>query len=120
MTKANLKDYLQYRLEIDYKWAVHALHIVYENQTADEKAVKGVRVRNGKGFAPCDAQILTEIAEKIKQGSLMNKTEARELMARIPVYAGQVLKASNITQLEEICKNDKKYQNQDILDTPEE
>ena len=88
-------------LETNDKAICRALVVLYERQTADEKATKDSRHDNNRGFRPCHAKMGTSMAEfYLKRGFLSPKQIAywrkrgKEGM-RISIYWRQLLDAAH-------------------------
>lgn len=78
-----------------------ALVVLYERQTADEKASENTRHHNNRGFRPCHARMGTSMARfYLRTGYLSPKqlaywrTEGKEGM-RIGIYWRQLLDAAH-------------------------
>ena len=59
-------------LEVNSKWVERAMVVLYERQTADEKATSSTRVHNKRGFASCDARSGTYMARWVLKGKSLN------------------------------------------------
>lgn len=89
-------------LETSDKAVARALVVLYERQTADEKATQDTRHDNGRGFRPCDARMGTSMAEFYlrrgyltpKQLAYWRRPEKRGGM-KIAVYWKQLLDAAH-------------------------
>jgi hypothetical protein len=78
------------RLASDAYLAVLALEILYENQTADERATGATIYLNGMGFNQEDAPILTPLARKAMRYGELDRHELATAFNRLPKYARQV------------------------------
>jgi hypothetical protein len=98
--KARL-DYVRNKLATDAKWAIRALELVHEGQTAQEQTCERTTDLNGVGFTAFDAEILTSFAKQVirhRQNpvypSALSERQMVLLFKRIPKYAGQILSRS--------------------------
>ena len=78
------------RLSRDTSLAVLALMVLYENQTADERAGARTIYLNGMGFNQEDAPVLTPLARKAMRTGELDRHELAAAFNRLPKYAGQV------------------------------
>jgi hypothetical protein len=82
-------------LEVDDRWLIRGLLAIHARQTADEQVAQATIERNNVGFNGCDAQFLTDIAQKYqKYGRLSDKQiiAVRKCMLK---YARQLTKIAN-------------------------
>lgn len=68
-----------------------ALIRIYNNQVGDEKRSRSVRYRNGKGFKPQDAKMLTGIACWVIAGHTLTERQFNAVRQRIVKYAAQLV-----------------------------
>lgn len=71
-------------------WCKRALLRVYANQERDEQAAANVTKRNGIGFTPADAKLLTSLAEQIQQRDWLSPGQWEILYKLLPKYARQL------------------------------
>lgn len=71
-------------------WCRRALLGIYENQEADEQLIADTTKRNGIGFTPADAPILTSLAKQIQQRNWLSPKQWEILYKLLPKYAGQL------------------------------
>jgi hypothetical protein len=83
------------QLQTDDRWLLRGLLAIYQRQTADEQVAQATIERNNVGFNGCDAQFLTDIAQKYqKYGRLSDKQiiAVRKCMLK---YARQLTRIAN-------------------------
>lgn len=78
-------------LLISEKAAIEALMIVYDNQTAAEKAFGNSISHNGIGFNRYDDEVLSKFAKKVRVGITLSKDEIVLVKKLISKYWRQVL-----------------------------
>lgn len=71
--------------------AARALVRIYQYQAQDEKRARDVRYRNGVGFMPQDAKLLTGIACWVLAGHTLTEKQFACVRDRIGKYAGQLV-----------------------------
>ena len=71
-------------------WCRRAFLRIYANQEADEQLIADTTKRNGIGFTPADAQILTSLAKQIQQRNWLSAKQWEILYKLLPKYAGQL------------------------------
>jgi hypothetical protein len=89
-TKTERVAYIRAALSTDYGWASKGLLRIYDNQTADEKAVQETRVWNNIGFTGADANLLSSFAEQIRSGRSMSPKQVGLIFKKMPKYAKQL------------------------------
>lgn len=94
---ASLKD----KLASDARWATRALVRIAEKQTSDELITEKTKEHNNVGFRPCDAYILTRMAEAQRRFRKLTPKQEAFVMRKMPVYARQLIR---LTGLEPIRK----------------
>lgn len=80
------------RLDVDDKWVCHALKVLYQRQTADEREQGIAKHANGMGFNAMDASFMSSLASQyIEKGWLSRKQIAAARRADIGKYWKQLL-----------------------------
>ena len=71
-------------------WCKRALLRIYANQERDEQQFATVTQRNGVGFVPADARLLSSLAERVIANRRLSPWQWEILYKRMPKYAGQL------------------------------
>ena len=71
-------------------WCKRALLRIYSNQEADEQLTADTTKRNGIGFTPADAPILTSLAKQMLERNWLSVKQWEILYKLLPKYAGQL------------------------------
>ena len=71
-------------------WCKRALLRIYANQEREEQLAASVTLRNGIGFTPADAKLLTGIAEQLVGSRWLSPRQWEILYKLLPKYAGQL------------------------------
>ena len=71
-------------------WCKRALLRIYSNQEADEQLIADTTKRNGIGFTPADAPILTSLAKQMLERNWLSAKQWEILYKLLPKYAGQL------------------------------
>ena len=71
-------------------WCRRALLRVYANQELDEQLVADTTKRNGIGFTPADAPILTSLAKQMLERNWLSVKQWEILYKLLPKYARQL------------------------------
>jgi hypothetical protein len=100
MTKKEMIAALKERLAKDDRWALRALTLVYQNQTADEQNAQATLEHNGIGFSGPDAEILSSFAQQYQRRGTLSPRQMHVLKRKMPSYAGQVLRTADTARLE--------------------
>jgi len=87
LTKKDIRK----KVTTDPKWAMRAISVLYEYQTADEQSDGTTRHSNKVGFNGVDAQFLSSLAYQINLGRNLTKRQLEVAMPRLGKYAGQLL-----------------------------
>lgn len=97
ITKKDQREFLQYKLSIDSKWAKTALLRIYR----DEKNMRsrGPHSPNGFGFSAYDRDILEPLARRLDNHSNLNISEMSTVKAKIKKYWKQILKVTDKEKL---------------------
>lgn len=75
-------------------WCKRALLRIYANQERDEQQFATVTQRNGVGFVPADAKLLSSLAEQVIANRRLSPRQWEILYKRMPKYAGQLQRCS--------------------------
>lgn len=104
-SKKARETWLRTKLATDAKWAIRALELVFEGQTANEQMRDMTAELNGVGFTAFDAEILSSFAKQVQRHkanpvypSALSDRQMGLLFKRIPKYAGQILARSTKLQ----------------------
>ena len=71
-------------------WCRRALLRVYANQELDERLLADTTKRNGIGFTPADAPILTSLAKQMLERNWLSVKQWEILYKLLPKYARQL------------------------------
>jgi hypothetical protein len=71
-------------------WCRRALLRIYSNQEADERLLADTTKRNGIGFTPADAPILTCLAKQMLERNWLSVKQWEILYKLLPKYARQL------------------------------
>lgn len=93
-SKAQIIDLYKDKLSKDKNWAIKGLMVIYARQTADEQQEGNVRVKNGQGFVPTDANFLSSLAEQYKVKRTFSEKQLEILYKKMPKYARQLMGVS--------------------------
>ena len=75
-------------------WCRRALLRIYANQELDEQLVADTTKRNGIGFTPADAPILTSLAKQMLERNWLSVKQWEILYKLLPKYARQLQRCS--------------------------
>jgi len=95
-TKKQLKEFIQFQLANDDRWAKASVKKIFSFQTADEQISEKSKVKNNIGFTGYDAEFLSSLA-KVKNYSTRQIATLKKIM---PKYWRQILDASDSHKLE--------------------
>lgn len=87
---------LKVKLSTDARWAIRALVRIAKEQTQDELVKEQTRDHNHVGFRPCDAFILTRMAEAYTQYRRLTPKQEALVMRKVPVYARQLVRLTGL------------------------
>lgn len=87
---------LKAKLATDARWAIRALVRIAQEQTADELVKEQTRDHNHVGFRPCDAYILTRMADAYKRFKRLTPKQEAFVMRKVPVYARQLIRLTGL------------------------
>jgi len=85
---------LQQGLDTNPKWVERAIVVLYERQTADEKATASTHIHNKRGFASCDARSGTYMARWVLKGNRLNGEWLIRARKMAKKYIRQLLEAA--------------------------
>ena len=71
-------------------WCRKALLHIYANQELDEQLIADTTKRNGVGFTPADAPILTSLAKQMLERNWLSVKQWEILYKLLPKYARQL------------------------------
>ena len=71
-------------------WCRRALLRIYANQELDEQLIADTTKRNGVGFTPADAPILTSLAKQMLERNWLSPRQWEILYKLLPKYARQL------------------------------
>lgn len=106
-TKKDRIAFIKEKLTTNDMWILKGLITIFDNQTADEQRQKTVKMDNGIGFTPADANFMCSIArglidrgireafelkQQLKVDIILSEKQAYNLRKRIVKYAGQLAK----------------------------
>ena len=74
---------------------VRGIVVLYDRQTADEKASDATRHHNGIGFNALDAGILSSFARQIRSGKTLSEKQMAVAKKCMMKYAGQLASIAN-------------------------
>lgn len=90
-SKTSLVAAMRSQITSDEARAARALLRIYQYQTLDEKSSRDVKHRNGCGFMPQDAKLLSGIACWVLAGHALTPKQFDAVRNRIGKYAGQLV-----------------------------
>lgn len=96
---------LQQGLETNAKWVERAVVVLYERQTADEKATQSTRVHNRRGFASCDARCGSYMAKWILSGKSLNSEWLEKARKMAKKYIRQLLEEAKTKETNRMASN---------------
>ena len=76
-------------------WCRRALLRIYANQEADEQLLADTTKRNGIGFTPADAPILTSLAKQMLERNWLSVKQWEILYKLLPKYARQLQRCTS-------------------------
>lgn len=103
------KTYLQNLIKTNDKALLKSIVLIYDNQTEDEKEIGSSVEDNRIGFSKWDAEEMSFIAKRIKNGEALNQNmivHARHIM---PKYWKQLMKISK-NNLEKLVAEKELYE----------
>jgi len=110
MTKADKARvaFIKVKLANDRRWAITGLTRIYEYQTRSEQLAGTTQDHNGVGFNGVDGGILSSFAQQVHSRGYdrLSEKQMRILYKKMPKYAKQLLKLSDIDHLDNIMKKE--------------
>ena len=88
--KKDIKAYLKGHIANNDKWALATLHIVFDNQTKDEKLSEFTSHDNGVGFNGTDSNYFTKLAKVSKKGYKLSAKQMACVRKAMPKYWAQM------------------------------
>jgi hypothetical protein len=108
VTKKAIKEFVRAELGKNPVWALRALEVVYDNQTADEQATQSTRILNGVGFTGTDGEILSSFAKQYSKWKRLSEKQMAIVFKKMPKYWMQVLAVADIEKIENLVR--RKYE----------
>ena len=90
VNKSLIKRYFKAHLTISPKWAITGLLVIYDRQTADEKATDNTSENNSVGFSGVDAEFLSSLAKQVRAGRTLSPKQMSFLFKKMPKYWEQL------------------------------
>lgn len=88
-------EFIREKMDTDDKWLVRGLIAIYKKQTAQEKAIRETREKNGVGFNGVDGQIMSSIAEFYMNRQYITPKQTVVVRRKMRKYAGQLARIAN-------------------------
>jgi hypothetical protein len=104
LTNIQRKIFIKSMIATSDKWALRALQVVYDNQTAEEQVRRTTKEHNGIGFTQADARLMAVFAQLLKTKGL-TENQITQVKLKMPKYWKQILQASNIVKLDSIIQS---------------
>jgi len=90
------KEEIVARLQSDASFLTRSLVVLYDRQTADEKAAEGTKHQNGVGFNGSDASYLSYVARYvISNRAVISGKHLEKVQKKLVKYAGQITAHAN-------------------------
>lgn len=83
-----------------------SLIVLYNGQTADEKACGETTHNNGVGFNGVDAPILTSFAEFLIRARFLTQKQKDLARKKLPKYVKQLVRIANEMEAQKECQNE--------------
>lgn len=96
MNQVQVIEQLKIKLGTDARWATRALVRIAQEQTDEELTKEQTRDHNNVGFRPCDAYILTRMAEAKRRFNKLTPKQEAFVMRKMPVYARQLIRLAGL------------------------
>ena len=93
-TQNQWKDYLQNLVRTNKKALYRAIILIADLQTPEEKAYGATIEHNGVGFGAVDAEMMTSLALRLKNGGELSERELAICRNKMPKYWKQLYKIS--------------------------
>ena len=94
VTKKQVAEFIKGKLVSDPIWALHALDVVFKNQTLVEQNAQMTIENNGIGFTGVDATFLSSLHEQKQRYGRLTPRQMGFVHKMMPKYHGQVVQAS--------------------------
>lgn len=98
------REYVRKKLATDPKWALRALVVLHNAQTAEEKALAATTQHNNVGFNSCDAEFLSSLADQYKAHNRLSEGQMKGLHKCIVKYWQQVVDRIERTNYDKLAK----------------
>lgn len=102
-TQAQWKEYLQNLVRTNKKALYRAIVVIAEYQTPEEKAWGMTIDHNGVGFGAVDAEMMTALALRLKNGGELTERELAICRNKMPKYWRQLYRISKAKMEKERC-----------------
>ena len=89
------KDEIKENLVSSDKWLARGLLAIYDKQTVAEVNSYSTIENNSVGFDGLDAEILTSIAQQLRERGTMSYKQTTLVRKKMTKYAGQLAKIAN-------------------------
>lgn len=96
-TQDEWKEYLQKLVRTNDKALVRSVLVIYDRQTPSERISGQSTEDNGIGFSKWDAEEMSKIAIKIKNGLRLSSNELLRARIIMPKYWRQLMEISKVT-----------------------
>jgi hypothetical protein len=114
VTKKLKREYLREKLAHAAAWALKALTVIYNYQTAAEKACAHTGVDNNRGFTSTDAEFLTSLAQQYERRGSLSPKQMVYVFKRMPKYWRQILEVTDEGKLVECMHRDGVLSDKDV------
>jgi len=94
VTKKQITEFIKGKLVSDPIWALHALDVVFQNQTLVEQNAQMTIENNGIGFTGVDATFLSSLHEQRLRYGRLTPRQMGSVHKMMPKYHNQVVQAS--------------------------
>ena len=93
-TQNQWKEYLQNLIRTNKKALYRSIILIADLQTPEEKAYGATIEHNGVGFGAVDAEMMTSLALRLKNGGELSERELAICRNKMPKYWKQLYKIS--------------------------
>lgn len=94
VTKKQIAEFIKGKLVSDPIWTLHALDVVFHNQTLVEQNAQMTIENNGIGFTGVDAEFLSSLYEQKQRYGRLTPRQMGYVHKMIPKYHNQIVQAS--------------------------
>ena len=94
VTKKQIAEFIKGKLVSDPVWALHALDVVFKNQTLIEQNSQMTIENNGIGFTGVDAEFLSRLHEQKRRYGRLTPRQMGFVFKMMPKYHNQIVAAS--------------------------